>query len=153
MTDFTAIEQATIRNAVTDQAGGYFGGPLHLGKADAARYVSEGHLGKLCDKYSLSEVWRAVAEVIAADESVLHRTHEQRTQGREEREARCERMAEEAFAAYQAGDLTAAAALIDEAELVDPSYRSGRSKQVYGYDWADIRAAITRRSEAHDTAV
>jgi hypothetical protein len=140
MPQFTPIEMATIRNAVADQAGGLFGGPLGFTKDDTARYVSEGYLSKLVDKYSLRDVWEAVAEVIHADESVLTRTPAERKQGAADRTARCVELEDAALAAYKASELDRALALVDQAELIDPAHRIGGR-----HDWADVRGFLTRR--------
>ena len=137
---FAAVERAIIRNAVTDRAASYFGGPFDFSKSDAIRYVSEYYLRGLRDKYSLAEVWQAVAEAIEADLSALTRNPAQRDVVRMAREDRCEDLADQAMAALDAGDPGRAAALVDEAELIDPVYLVGTAKaSPRTFTWAEVR--------------
>ena len=153
LTPFTPIEQAIIRNAVADQAADYFGGPLGLGRDSAARYVSEGPLSELADRHGLGTVWDAVAAVIDADPTVLERDAQTRTATRAEREAHAEQLAETALAEFKQGAWNRASDLIDQAELIDPTYRPGRSEHnPFGYRWDEIRAAIERRSQTGGAA-
>jgi hypothetical protein len=145
---FTTVEQATIRNVVTDHAAGYHGGPLGLGSADAARYTSEAHLKDLVAEHGLSAVWDAVAAVINTDPSVLSHSPAQRAEAQTTRQAHAERLAAQALDAFKANDFTAAEQLVAEAELLDPTYRSGRSeRRPHGTGWTEIRQAIARRRD------
>jgi hypothetical protein len=136
---FTPVEQAMIRHAVQDYAGRWYGqvGVFAFGRSDAARYVSEGHLGRLCDRHTLRAVWRAVAAEIDADPSVLETRYTDAHLA--EREAARRAAADEAdgraHAAFAGGDLDATLAAIDDAELAAPTHR----------DWNGIRAFARQR--------
>jgi hypothetical protein len=143
------VEHALIRNAVADHAGGYYGGPLGLGRDSAARYTSEGHLHELVERHGLDAVWTAVAEAIDADPAILDRGQAQRATERQQREARAEQVAREALAAYKRGEHAEARTLIDQAELVDPTYRPGRGNaRTYRPSWDEIRRSIGRGAAA-----
>src|SRR5262249_14315677 len=115
-------------------------------KTDAARYTSEGHLKDLVRQHGLSDVWEAVAAVIDSDPTVLTRTTAQRDEERTRREQLAEQLASDALTAFKRNDLTRATQLINEAELVDPAYRTGRSeRRPYGISWDEIRDAVRRR--------
>lgn len=126
---FTAAELVTIRHAVEDHAGSWYGqvGPFTFGREQAARYTCEGPLSGLCDRHGLAAVWRVVAEVIEEQPQVLeHRYSDQeRRQRQQRREAEAERLADEAGVAFKAGDQRRALELLDQAELADPTYRPG----------------------------
>jgi hypothetical protein len=53
---FTPVELARVRIATEDFAGWYFNGPLRPSPEFTARYVSEGHLVDLVDRYGLEVV-------------------------------------------------------------------------------------------------
>jgi hypothetical protein len=124
---FSAAELVMIRHAVEDHAAGWYGqvGPFTFGREQAARYTSEGPLSGLCDRHGLPAVWRAVAEVIEENPQVLeHRlSDEERAQRQQQRAEHAGRLADEAAAAFQAGDQPRALELIDQAELADPTHR------------------------------
>ncbi|GAA4439211.1 hypothetical protein [Phytohabitans houttuyneae] len=136
---FTPPELAMIRHAVQDYAGRWYGqvGAMTFGRDDAARYVSEGHLGMLCDRYTLKQVWRAVAEVINEDPAVLElRLSDAEVEERAAaRRAAADEIDQRAAAAFHAGDLAGTLALIDEAELAAPTYRN----------WDDLRRLVRER--------
>ncbi|MEV0732385.1 UvrD-helicase domain-containing protein [Polymorphospora sp. NPDC050346] len=145
---FTAVEQALIRNAVSDYAGGYYGGVLGFGADETARYTSEGHLHGLVREHGLGPVWEAVATVIAADPTVLERGPDERDQFRAEREARADRLALDALAAVKVGEYDLAGRLVDQAELIDPLYRPGRGEhRPYGVTWKEVRELFNHRRE------
>ncbi|WP_327009738.1 AAA family ATPase [Dactylosporangium sp. NBC_01737] len=146
MRRFTSLEQADIRTAVADHAGFYFLGPLNPGRESAARYVSEGHLRDLADRYGLAAVWDAVTAVIDADPSVLELTETQRADLRAHRQDRAEQIAAAALAAFKAGDYHLAQELVTRGELLDPQYRPGRTEhRPYGIGWHQMTEAITHR--------
>lgn len=131
---------ARVRIATEDHAARYYGGPLNLGRDDAARYTAEGHLGKLCDRYRLAAVWRAVAAVIDERPELLTATEVERTARREERARRCEDAAHRAHELFQAGWGGDALAAVAEGEQADPDHRvAGR------HTWTDLRKIITKR--------
>lgn len=134
---FTPAEQAQIRQAAEDHAGRYVGGPLGLGREDAARYVAEGHLGGLCDRHGLAAVWQAVADFIDQHPRVLERLSDAELGQRQAaRSARAAELSRQAAAAFRAGDADRALALIDEGEQACPGYRAGLRS------WDDLRARV-----------
>lgn len=124
--EFTAVETAVIRNTVEDWAAVYYGGPFDFGEASAVRYVTDGHLEALCATHGRDVVWQAVADRIAADRSVLELTREQRQERETARHERAGQLVTDARGAFMAGDYGRAHALVDEAELIDPAYRTPR---------------------------
>lgn len=145
---FTALEEAIIRNAVDDRAAGYYGGPLRLPRTDVPRYVSDGHLDDLVARHGRDAVWAAVASLIDADDSVLHRSQADRDMLRAEREARAEQMSRDALAAFKQADYDQALALVERAELIDPLYHPSRTeRRPYGLSWDAIRETITSRRD------
>jgi hypothetical protein len=130
MTDFPSpfspAEHAIIRHTAQDWAGRWYGkvGPFTFGRDDAARYVSEGYLRGLCERYSLKQVWEAVAAEIEAAPEVLETRHsdaeiDERQAARRSVAAEIDKRAEVAF---RAADFDGALALLDEAELAAPDY-------------------------------
>ena len=141
---FSAAERAQIRQAAEDHAGRYFGGPLGLGRDDAARYVAEGHLGDVCGRHGLAAVWKAVADFIDQHPQVLDRrlSDVEISQRQADRSARAAELSRQAAAAFRAGDADRALALIDEGEQTCPGYRAGLRS------WDDLRARVRACSAA-----
>ena len=141
---FSTAEQVQIRQATEDHAGRYFGGPLGLGREDAARYVAEGHLGGLCDRHGLAAVWKAVADIIDQHPQVLDQrlSDDELRQRQADRSARAAELSRQAAAAFRAGDADRALALIDEGEQVCPGYRAGLRS------WDDLRARVRASAAA-----
>ena len=136
------LDLIRVRIATEDNAGRYFGGPLGLSQSDAARYTSEGHLSKLCDRYGLATVWRAVAEVIEARPELLTDSEEVRQQRARDRAAACEAANVSAGDAYKAGNYPAALAALDEGDRADPDHRvNGR------HSWASLRELVHTKRE------
>jgi len=135
---FTPAEEAQIRQAAEDYAGRYFGGPLGLGREDAARYVAEGHLGGLCDRHGLAVVWQAVADHVDRHPQVLDRrlSDAEIRQRQTARAAEARELSRQAARAFRAGQLDRALALIDEGEQVCPEHRAG------GRSWDELRARV-----------
>lgn len=141
---FSSAEQAQIRQAAEDHAGRYFGGPLGLGRDDAARYVAEGHLGDVCDRHGLAAVWQAVADLIDQHPRVLDRrlSDAELGQRQADRSARAAELSRQAAAAFRAGQIARALALIDEGEQACPGYRAGLRS------WDDLRARVRASAAA-----
>ena len=141
---FSAAEQAQIRQAAEDHAGRYFGGPLGLGRDDAARYVAEGHLGDVCDRHGLAAVWREVSHFIDQHPRVLDQrlSDDELRQRQADRSAQAAELSRQAAAAFRAGDADRALALIDEGEQTCPGYRAGLRS------WDDLRARVRACSAA-----
>jgi preprotein translocase subunit YajC len=134
---FDELDQARIRNAVAEHAAGYYGGPLNLGRDDAARYVSEGHLGPLVSRHGLNDVWEAVAAEIERNPDAL--TPDRAGRSRAIRE-RADDASTRALAHFKAGELDQALAAIAEGEAADPDFRTAR-----GVSWSSMREAIDRK--------
>jgi hypothetical protein len=134
----TDADHARIRVAVEDHAHRYYGGPLHLGRSDAARYVTEGHLGQ----HPLKETWQAVAELIEARPEVLTWTAADVAERRQVRAEQCEALAHEAHDHMVAGRTPEAEAAVGRGEVLDPDHRVlGR------YSWTQIRKALEPTTE------
>lgn len=130
---FAELDLARIRNATEDNAHRYYGGPLSLGKDDAARYVAEGHL----KQYPLAETWREVAALLDARPEILTLTAAEVEQRRTNRANLCEEYAHNAHRHLVTGWVDDAHGLIDDGELLDPDHRVlGR------YSWQQIRDAV-----------
>jgi hypothetical protein len=129
---FTPVELATIRIAVEDHAAHYYRGPLGPSRKSAERYVSEGHLGELCDRHGLGPVWEAVAAEIEKRPELLERSKDERAAAQPERRERAAAVDRDALDAFKAGDFDRADELIDAAELIDPDFG----------DWRRARLAI-----------
>lgn len=129
---------ARIRAALAEHGGGYYGGPLAMGKGDAARYTTEGHLKDLTAKYGHDAVQQAVAAEIARNPGVL----DLKPGSPEHKAMLADRLAasqaasKRALAAVKAGDHDEAQRIIDQAELADPNYREG------GFSWGDMRKYV-----------
>lgn len=146
-TEFSPVEWATIRYAVQDYAAGWYGQvrPFKFGKEQAIRYTAEGAaLRELCDRHGLKAVWQAVAAVVEQDPQVLERrlSEAERTEQQQRRAAEALRLADEAAAAFQDGDRDRALALIDQAELADPTHPAGFRS------WDELREIIRSRLAA-----
>lgn len=142
---FDALDQARIRNAVAEHAAGYHGGPLQLSQDDAARYVSEGHLGPLVSRHGLNAVWEAVAAEIARNPDSLVDNRKARSA---EIRAKSEATAVRALEHFKAGELDEALAALAEGEAADPDFRSaGR-----GHTWSSMRDAIQRKAAQREAA-
>lgn len=138
---FSPVEAARIRVAVEDHAARYFGGPLGLARDDAARYVSEGHLKSLVDKYGLREVWDGVAAELEARPELLERDEAARAASRAARHERAAATSRDALAAYKTGDVDGALKALDAGELIDPEYR------YRGVSWDRARELIGRHQQ------
>lgn len=118
---FTDVERAVIRHAVQDWAGAY-----HNTIGDPVRYVTEGHLNSLVTAHGLRAVWDAVDAYIRSHPRVLQ-LPVYGPEGREARQAarmvRARQLIVDAKAAFDAGEPDRALRLVDEAELVEPTYQ------------------------------
>ncbi len=124
--DFTPVERALIAHACEDYAGNWYGkqGGFTFGRSDCERYVSEGHLSKLCDQYTLKVVWAAVREHLDAHPEILaagRLTDVQRAERQAARDARAKALIVEAEVPFAAGRWDEVLALVDRAELESPS--------------------------------
>lgn len=136
---FTALEQAVIRYAVQDWAAQY-----RQTIGDPVRYISDGHLRELVDRHGTRAVWEAVAGYIRTHPRVRDLPvdgPEGRDARRAARAERADQLMTDAKAAFDAGDLDQALALIDEAELAEPTYEV-RPAMTYDY----IRRAMRRKA-------
>ncbi|WP_280489206.1 hypothetical protein [Nocardia carnea] len=118
--EFTPVERKLIEYAADDFAAQYYGGPFNFGIGDAARYVTEGHLGTLADAYGLAPVADAVEAYLRQRPEVLHRSKADRQRGAAARAEEWQRLIIAAGEAFQAGELDRARRLVDDAESVEP---------------------------------
>jgi hypothetical protein len=116
------LELLEIGYTADDHAGRYYGGPLGLNADDAARYVTEGHLGHLIARHGFGAVWDAVANHLACNPSVLTLTNTARTEARNGRIASAEQHRKDAKRSFDIGDFDSALALIADAERLDPHF-------------------------------
>ena len=137
-TGFTELEIAEIGHAADDHAARYYGGPLELCRDDAARYVSEGHLGHLISRHGLGTVWAAVADYLSRNPAVLELTEIARTEARHARIDAAEQARRNAKRNFDAGDFDSSLAMIAAAERLDPHFG--------GY--ASIRLMISKAAAA-----
>ncbi|MCX5066709.1 hypothetical protein OOJ91_12545 [Micromonospora lupini] len=142
----TGEDQQRVRNAVADRGPGIFASPLGGGsRANVARYLAEGELGKqLADRHSWRTVWKAVAEVIDQDPTVIERSPQQAAADAQARTARVDAIVDEAQRALRADDLVQVARLLNEAMALDPDHRLpgvGGSRAL-GHRLAGIRDCI-----------
>lgn len=143
-----ALDLVRIEIATEQHAAGYFGGPLELGQDSAARYVAEGHLGTLCDRYGLGPVWEAVAEVLQQRPELLTLTMRQREQLRQERADCCQEVFSRADVAFRAADYPAALSALDEGERIAPDHQP-----IDWSSWEDLRQVVARKqAEAQESA-
>jgi hypothetical protein len=130
---------SSLVSAYWNGAATYYRGPLGFSRDDAARYTSEGPLGKLCDQYSLKVVWREVAAVIDARPDLLTTTKQDRQNRKVDRARRCEEFARQANQMVCAGDRVGAYTALGEGERVDPDHWvAGR------YSWSDLRRIVAK---------
>jgi N12 class adenine-specific DNA methylase/SAM-dependent methyltransferase len=136
---FTLLERAVIEEAVRDHAAGYYRMPgSGLSRYNAVRYVTEGHLKQL--DHPFAEVWAAVEAVINSDPAVLDRTEQDSAADRQQREETAERLVQhESLAAFEAGRYGRARRLLDQAQLLAPSYIARRR------GWHTAQAVISER--------
>lgn len=141
MSELSPVDLARVRIAVEDHAAAYYGGPMHLGRADAVRYVTEAYLKTLPWKAA----WRAVEAEVDARPEVLTWTEMQRAENKIARAEACNAADTRIIERFDAGDIDGALAVIDEAELINPDYR------VNGWHtWGRLRDLI--RQHAAKTA-
>ena len=119
---FSELELLEIGYTADDHAGRYYGGPLGLNANDAARYVTEGHLGHLITRHGFGAVWDAVASHLAGNPSVLTLTNTARTEARKGRIASAEQHRKDAKRSFKVGDFDSALAMIADAERLDPCF-------------------------------
>lgn len=130
---FTDIDHARIQVATEDNAHRYYGGPLNFGKADAARYVTEGHL----KEYPLAETWREVTALIEARPEMLTWTAAEVQQRQQALADMCEEYAVSAHRHMVTGWTDDAHGLINDGELCNPDHRVlGR------YSWQQLHDAV-----------
>ena len=132
-----AADRQRVRNAVEDHAAQYHGGPMRLDRADAARYVTEGHLHDVAARNGFGATWEEAARVINERPDVLERDNGARADARTaaSRDANVR-----AAAALRDGNGAEARRIIDEAAAADPDYQAG------GRSWDDLRAIVDRRT-------
>jgi len=137
------LDRERVRIAVEDHAGRIFRNPLIGGSTDnVGRYVAEGHLGALTERYGLSQVWRAVAQTVEERPELLERSDADADQGARERGEAAELLSTQAAGQVRDGDFAAALATIDQAERLDPDHRAG-----VGRSWDELRTIVARRQE------
>lgn len=143
MTDLTLVEGAIIRQLVEDNAPNIFGGPLHIGMDDTARYLAEGHIMRALPHLTLKEAWRAAANVLASEPTLVHEAPvtDQELALRDAKRLRAaEELIDRAGVEMKAGRYEEALGLVDLAEMVAPLLRpNGRTYDRY-------RSIINERS-------
>lgn len=125
MADLSPVERVLVAHACEDWAGNWYGpqGGFVFGRADCERYVSEGRLSQLCDRYGLKVVWAAVAAHLDAHPEILAAgrfTDGQRAERQADRDARAKALLAEAEQPFRDGRWGEALALVDRAERESP---------------------------------
>lgn len=149
---FTPVELVTIAHACEDYAGNWYGkqGGFTFGRSDCERYVSEGHLGKLCERYSLKEVWAAVREHLDAHPEILavgRLTEAQRAERQSARNAAAKVLLDEAHVVFDAGRFAEALELIERAELEAPTFeRWDVYRRIISSKLANVESQTVSRS-------
>lgn len=136
------LDQIRVRIATEDHAATYHGGPLGLGPADAARYVSEGHLANLCDRHGLGDVWRAVAAVLEANPQLLTDSRQTRQMRARRRAAACEGKAMQAYQLVRDRQYSRALAALSDAEQIDPDHLVDGLRS-----WDSLRQIVQTKAE------
>lgn len=140
----SAADQVRVRVAVDDHAARIYRSPLVGGsKSSVGRYLAEGPLSKVTDRYGLSTVWEAVAEVVNEQPDALTRSDADVKAAAKRRADEAERLANRAADLFQAGDAAEALALVDQAEQLNPDQRVGGDPLPFTFD--ELRKIIGRK--------
>ncbi|MFE9187836.1 hypothetical protein ACFYMB_31410 [Micromonospora haikouensis] len=137
MGNLTAAARASIAYVCEDWASHYHGGPFHLTKDDAVRYLADSHFDKLTAEHGRAAIWNAVAAHLAANPHLLtapHTTQAERDLRQASRDARAGTYLDAARRHHNTGLPYEALALIDRAELASPTLK----------DYARFRAAVRK---------
>lgn len=123
----TPVDLVRVAHACEDWAGNWYGpqGGFTFSRSDCERYVSEGHLSKLCDRQGLKAVWESVREHLDAHPEILaagRLTDAQRTERQAGRDAASAALLAEAEAPFRDGRWDEALSLVDRAELASPGH-------------------------------
>lgn len=119
--DFTPVDRVQVAHACEDYAGQWYGSPATAGSV--GRYVAEGSLGGLCDRYGLSRVAAAVWEHLDAHPEIRaagRLTDGQRAANKAARDGRAREWSRKSVEAFYAGRWDDALTFIDRAELESP---------------------------------
>ncbi len=119
----SAVERTLIAHACEDFAGIWTRNPATGGSVGSvSRYVAEGNLSTLCDRYTLAVVWAAVREYLDAHPELLAvcLSDGQLADRREARAAAARTLLTEAEGPFRAGRWDEALALVDRAEMESP---------------------------------
>lgn len=130
------VDLVTVAHACEDWAGNWYGpqGGFTFGRSDCERYVSEGYLSGLCDRYGLKAVWEAVRVHLDAHPEILvagRLTDAQRAERQAARDAASAALLAEAEVPFRGDRWDEALALIDRAELASPGHANfGRYREI-----------------------
>lgn len=130
--DISAADQARIQHAVEDWAGKY------AAAGDPARYVTEGHLKALVDRYGYEAVRDAVQRQVDAGQALKATTEKDRAENAARRKAAAAEFLPAVQQAREDGDLKAGLAALAQAEQADPD----------GQDWDRIRERLRTQTAA-----
>ncbi|WP_434740745.1 hypothetical protein [Micromonospora sp. SH-82] len=126
MSELSQPDRVTIAHTCQDWAATYNGGPLHLTRHDAVRYLADGHLDALTARHGRDTIWQAVAAYLDAHPDTLtapRTTQAQRAHRQAERDTRAAAHLAAAKDHHLRNLPYEALGLIDRAELASPTYR------------------------------
>ncbi|MEV5211285.1 hypothetical protein AB0K35_27815 [Micromonospora sp. NPDC053740] len=136
------VDRVRMAHACEDYAGQWAANPATSGSpSSVSRYVAEGCLSALCDRYTLAVVWAAVREHLDAHPEILAAgplTDGQRAERQEARAAASRACLAEAEVPFREGRWAGALARVDRAELASPGL----------VDFARYRQIIAEHREA-----
>lgn len=152
----TPADQQRVLLAVTDRGPGIYHSPLVGGSADnVARYIAEGRdlTGALEGDHDWRAIAAAISETITAHPHLIERTPAQAKADADTRLVRLDQLADQASAAFNAGDIAGALTLIDQLLALDPDHRlvGGAAGRAMGRRVADLRPIVSEQlaSAAH----